>query len=94
MVTVERLDREEAEARAAVTRPVTPPNVAEPLADLQALFADAEPLTKHRILQALFEKVEMLGPNEVWLHPSIEADARGWAAAMCDEFRVDSPMLG
>ena len=51
--------------------------VAESLASLQRLFADAEPATQHRIVQALFEQVEVLGPNEVWLYPSVEAEARG-----------------
>jgi hypothetical protein len=77
-----------------VTTPVTPLNVAESLADLKTLFADAEPLTKHRIVQALFEKVEVLGPNEVWLYPSVEAEVRGWAAAMSGEFRVEVRKTG
>jgi hypothetical protein len=62
--------------------PATAQSVAESLANLQTLFADAEPLTRHRIVQALFEQMEVLGPNEVWLYPSVEAEARGWAAAM------------
>jgi hypothetical protein len=57
--------------------------------DSSCSFADAEPATKHRIVQALFEQVEVLGPNEVWLYPSVEAEARGWAAAMSGEFRVE-----
>jgi hypothetical protein len=48
----------------------------EPLHRLRA----ADPA--HRIVQALFEQVEELGPNEVWLYSSVEAEARGWAAAM------------
>ena len=57
--------------------------------DLKSLFADAEPVTQHKIVQARFEQVEVLGPNEVWLYPSVEAEARGWAAAMGREFRVE-----
>jgi hypothetical protein len=53
-------------------------------------YADAEPATQHRIVRALFEQVEVLGPNEVWLYPSVEAEARGWAAAMKGESRVES----
>lgn len=30
------------------------------------------------------------GPSEVWLYPSVEAEARGWAAAMSGEFRIKS----
>ena len=85
--TWERLDREEAEAHAVDAPRLTYHEVAESLADLQCLFADAEPATQHRIMQALFEQVEVLGPNEVWLYPSVEAEARGWAAAMSGEFR-------
>jgi hypothetical protein len=59
-----------------------------------SLFVDAEPATQHRILQALFEQVEVLGPNEVWLYPSVEAEARGWAAAMSGEFRVEVRKTG
>jgi DNA invertase Pin-like site-specific DNA recombinase len=87
--TMERLDREEVEATASDTMIITSREIAESLADLQRLFADAEPATRHRIVQALFEQVEVLGPNEVWLYPSLEAEARGWAAAMTGEFRVE-----
>jgi hypothetical protein len=41
-------------------------------------------------VQALFEQVEVLGPNEVWLYPTVEAEARGWATAMNGEFRIES----
>ena len=47
------------------------------LSNLQRLVADAEQATRHRIVQALFEKVEVLGPNEIWLYPSVQAEARG-----------------
>ena len=62
--------------------------------DMKTLFMDATPATQHRILQALFEHVEVLGPNEVWLYPSVEAEARGWAAAMSGEFRVEMRKTG
>jgi DNA invertase Pin-like site-specific DNA recombinase len=88
--TMERLDREEAEAQAMDRPPLTFREVAEALADLRSLFADAEPATQHRIAEALFDRVEVLGPSEVWLHPSVEAEARGWAAAMSGEFRIES----
>jgi hypothetical protein len=92
--TWDRLDREEAEATSTVAPSVTAQEIAQSLADLQSLFADAEPVTKHRIVQALFEQVEVLGPNEVWLYPSVEAEARGWAAAMSGEFRVEERKTG
>jgi hypothetical protein len=91
--TMERLDREEVEAQAVSATPVAAQDVAESLSDLQSLFADAEPLTQHRILQALFEQVEVLGPNEVWLYPSVEAEARGWAAAMSGTTSADGTIV-
>ena len=43
-----------------------------------------------RTVQALFDQDEILGPAQIWLYPSIEAEARGWAAAMSGEFAVES----
>jgi hypothetical protein len=85
---------EEAEAQATDAPLVTTQGIAESLADLNTLYADAEPATQHRIVQALFEQVEVLGPSEVWLYPSVEAEARGWAAAMSGEFRVEERKTG
>lgn len=68
--------------------------IANDLANVRELFAGAEPVTQHRILQALFERVDILGPNEVWLHPTMAAEARGWAAAMSGEFRVEMRQTG
>ena len=39
-----------------------------------------------RIAQALFARVEVLGPTKVWLYLSEEAAAQGWATAMSGEF--------
>jgi hypothetical protein len=88
--TWERLSLEEADAHKTGAPSLTARQIAESLADLQTLFGDAEPPTQHRIVQALFDQVEVLGPNEVWLYPSVEAEARGWAAAMSGEFRIES----
>jgi len=68
---MERLDREEAEATARDVTHITSRDIADSLANIQSLYAEAEPATKHRILQALFEQVEVLGPSEVWLYPSV-----------------------
>jgi hypothetical protein len=92
--TWERLEREEQEVLASSARSVSPKEVVAELGNLQALFANAEPATRHRIVQALFEQVEVLGPNEVWLYPSLEAQARGWAAAMSGEFQVEMRQSG
>ena len=88
--TMNRLDREEAEAQAVDRPPVTSREIAESLGDLRELFGDAEPSTQHRIAAALFDRVEALGPSEIWVYPSVEAEARGWAAAMSGEFRIES----
>ena len=88
--TMERLDLDEAHARVSNGLSLTPGEIAASLRDLQSLFGDAEPATKHRIVAALFEQVEVLGPSKVWLYPTVEAEARGWAAAMEGEFRVES----
>jgi DNA invertase Pin-like site-specific DNA recombinase len=92
--TMERLDSEESEAQKVNGTGMTSHEIAESLADLQGLFAAAEPATQHRIVQALFEQVEVLGPNEVWLYPSVEAEARGWASAMSGEFRMEVRKTG
>jgi hypothetical protein len=42
----------------------------------------------------LADKGEDLGTNEVWLHRSIEAEARGWAAAMSGDFPVGKRKSG
>jgi hypothetical protein len=77
-----------------VPRSLTLQGIVESFADLQSLFPAAEPATQHRIVQALFEQVEVLGPTQVWLYPSLEAEARGWAAAMRGEFRVEVRKTG
>jgi hypothetical protein len=38
--------------------------------------------------------MEVLRPNEVWLYPSLEAEERGWAAAMSGEFRMKERQTG
>ncbi len=55
---------------------------------------DASPTTQQRVLQSLLEDVEVVGPKEVWHHPSVEAEARSWAGAMNGEFRVDVRQTG
>jgi hypothetical protein len=88
------LDAEEPETRATLVSRPHPGEIADTLADMAGLYADATPQTQHRILQALFERIEVLRPNEVWLYPSLEAEARGWAAAMSGEFRMELRKTG
>ena len=89
-----RLDQQEAQVRANHVQPVTAREVAADLGNMSRLYGLAEPGTQRRIVQALFERVEVLGPHEVWLVPSEEAIARGWAAAMTGEFRVELRQSG
>lgn len=60
--------------------------VAEALIDLQLLFQRSQTSTQRRLAQALFVHVEVLGPGRVWLHPSDEVVALGWATTMTGEF--------
>jgi thioesterase domain-containing protein len=83
---MKRLDAEEAEVKASADRGPTRADVAADLADLARLYDSAMPETRQRIAHALFARVEVLGPTKVWLHPSEEAAAQGWATAMSGEF--------
>jgi hypothetical protein len=64
-----RLDREEREAGAVTMPAVTTEEVASSLADLAGLFTQAEPSAQHRIVQALFQQVEVLGPTQILALP-------------------------
>ena len=86
LADMERLDAEEAVVRASSAPGPTRPEIAAHLADLRRLFGQADTSTQQRIAKALFEQVEVLGPTQVWLHPSEEAVAQGWATAMSGEF--------
>ena len=91
--TMTRLDREQAEATVATNPSLTAREIAASLANLATLFLGAEPTTQHRIAQAIFERVEALGPKEVWIYPSPEAEARGWATAMSGVTSVDGAVI-
>jgi hypothetical protein len=84
--TMARLDAEESEVQVSPEPRLTREAVAEALTDLQLLFQRSQIGTQKRIAQALFEHVEVLGPARVWLYPSDEAVALGWATAMTGEF--------
>ena len=36
----------------------------------------------------------MPGPNEIWFYPSVEAEARGWGAAMSGGLRIEERKTG
>lgn len=42
----------------------------------------------------LFDRVEVLGPHEVWMYPSLEAEMRGLAAAFSGELRTQIRQFG
>ena len=84
-----RSDAEEAEAREAERQAISPEEVAAYLRDVPAVYDDAEPVTKRRILQSLLDRVVVLGPSQLWLYPSDEAEARGLAAAFEGKFRAE-----
>ena len=90
----DRLDTEEAGARSAASAAVNAREVADYLADLPGLYDAAEPATRKRILQALFERVEVLGPNQLWLVPSAEAEARGLGPLFTGEFHTKVRQTG
>ena len=85
---MDRLDVEEVTARVATRAAICAREVEEYLADLPGLYDSAEPSTQKRILQALFERVEVLGPNQLWLVPSAEAEARGLGPLFTGAFRT------
>ena len=60
---MKRLDAEEAEVKASADRGPTRADVAAHLADLARLYDGAMPETRQRIAQALFARVEVLGPR-------------------------------
>lgn len=78
-------------------RVLAPPlaqEVEEYLADLPGLYDAAEPATQKRMLQALFERIEVLGSNRVWLVPSTEAEERGLGLLFTGEFRAKVRQTG
>ena len=94
LADMERLDAEEAVVRASSAPGPTRPEIAAHLADLRRLFGQADTSTQQRIAKALFEQVEVLGPTQVWLHPSEEAVAQGWGTAMSGEFTAEVSQSG
>lgn len=61
---------------------------------MRRLYNKAELRTQQRIAQALFKKVEVLGPLQVWVHPREEAEAQGWSSAMHGEFEREVRRYG
>jgi hypothetical protein len=92
---MDRLDAEEAHVRASGTGArLTRRAVAESLMDLERLYRSSEIGTQRRIVRALFDQVEVLGPTRVWLYPSDEAVACGWATMMSGEFTMELRQTG
>ena len=91
---MDRLNGEEVTARVATRAAVSAREVEEYLADLPGLYDAAEPATQKRMLQALFERIEVLGSNRVWLVPSTEAEERGLGPLFTGEFRTKVRQTG
>ena len=91
---LERLDHEEQRARRSRHAVIPARDVVAALSDMTKLFLTAMPSTRQRIVRALLEKVEVSGASEMWMFPSQEAIARGWAAAFAGEFRCSISQYG
>jgi len=80
----ERLDREMDEAVASIEPGPTAEQAAEWLRDLPALWALAGPDGRRLLVEAIFERIDVLGLASAEITPTPEAESRGWAAAFGD----------
>ena len=74
----------DAEAAAAVVRPSRIPTAAEARAYLESLpelWAATSDAGRHAIAEAVFERIDVLGPNDFTFALTAQARARGWDAA-------------
>jgi DNA invertase Pin-like site-specific DNA recombinase len=78
---MDRLDAEEAEARARINDGPTAAEAVAYLADLARLWDEAEGSGRKLLAEALFERVEVLGVRKVQIRPTATAVRHGWAAA-------------
>ena len=76
--------RLDAEAAAAVVRPLRIPTTAEArayLEELQDLCARTSDAGRHAIAEAVFERIDVLGVTDYTFTLTARAKARGWDAA-------------
>jgi DNA invertase Pin-like site-specific DNA recombinase len=79
--TMDRLDAEEQEARQPKRRLPTRDEARERLSDLPSIWRTSGPEERQRLLRSLFERIEVMGVEEVRLFPTQEALDYGWFAA-------------
>lgn len=79
--TMERLDREEADANAVTRELPTAEEARAYLTDLPRLWDASGPEERKLLANALFERVDVLGVEEVTVTLTAEAREHGWLAA-------------
>jgi hypothetical protein len=79
--TMARLSRDEADARAVRRDLPTAEQAQAYLADLPRLWNSASAEARKLLANALFERVDVLGVEHVWLTPTKEAREHGWLEA-------------
>jgi DNA invertase Pin-like site-specific DNA recombinase len=79
--TLERLDAEEREAREGKRTTPTREQAREYLSDLPSLWYSSGPEERQRLMRALFERIEVMGVEEVRIFPTREALDYGWFEA-------------
>ncbi len=95
--TMERLDREEAEANSATRTLPTAEEAKAYLTDLPRLWDASGPEERKLLTNALFERIDVLGVEEVTVTLTPEARERGWLAAWADtelEVPLTSKVVG
>jgi DNA invertase Pin-like site-specific DNA recombinase len=82
--TFERLDGDEEEAKAHEDHGPTAEQANEWLRDLPALWAHAAPDGQRLLVEAIFERIDVLGLVSADITPTPEAESRGWSIAFGD----------
>lgn len=81
---MERLDRDEQEARARPGDVVTVAIAHHYLNNLAELWRDTQPEGRRAIAEAAFDRIDALGVDLI-VHPSAEAERYGWSEAFGSE---------
>jgi len=79
--TMSRLDREEEEAKKVVRELPSAQDVRRFLSDLPSLWAASDPEHRQQLARALFERIEVLGVENIRVVPTREALEHGWFEA-------------
>ena len=81
----------------AEARPSTAPTIDEATAYLEALpvlWDETDNVGRQALAASLFERIDVLGVEQVWATPKIEAAARGLVAAVDSPFRCSIGSYG